>query len=152
MYQHDIRMDFLPFMESIANHDNKKSNVVFLESVVQHWSTSAGDYSKNVKNQNGPSCKPPLNYTLSENGDWRNYIVPQQLATLKSEHMTLLPVAEALIGGVNYHMSASDCTHICFFPSLFQFEWHALKLITLDMLVWWYSMYSVSESSRTTYS
>jgi hypothetical protein len=131
MYLHDLKTNFLPFMDYIANYDDKKSNVVFLESILQHWGTSAGDYNKNVKNsqRTHPLCTPLLNYSLSESGDWRNYFVRQELASLRSKHMTLLPIAEAFVRGESLHMSSSDCTHMCFFPTLFQFQWHALKLI-----------------------
>jgi hypothetical protein len=132
-YRRDLKVEFLPFMHAMATHDDKQSNVVFQESVVQHWETKSGDYTKHPPPPGRKSrsfCQPlSANYSLSLSGDWRNYLVRQELTLLNSEHISLLPIAEALIGGHTLHMSADDCTHMCFFPTLFQFQWHALQYI-----------------------
>mmetsp|Transcript_34951 Transcript_34951/g.65229 ORF Transcript_34951/g.65229 Transcript_34951/m.65229 type:complete len:435 (-) Transcript_34951:50-1354(-) len=132
-YARHLKEDFLPFMHDAAAHDNKTSNVVFLESTVQHWSSRAGDFTQQAARDphKPPFCRAlALPYALSLESDWRNFILRRELAALPgSTRVTLLPVAAALAGAEKAHMSSTDCTHLCYFPTLFQFQWHALQLI-----------------------
>lgn len=133
-YSRDLQEEFLPFMIEAGTYQNKQSNVVFLESIVQHWNSPVGDYTQRAARMShgSPFCFPlATNYSVSLEGDWRNYIVRQELSAIlkPGNNITLLPIAEALVAAETAHMSSSDCTHMCYFPTLFQFLWHALQLV-----------------------
>lgn len=134
-YARHLRTDYLPFLVAAATHDGKASNAVFLESTLQHWSSATGDFDARAARgpHKSPHCRAlASDYSLSMEGDWRNYLVRQEISALPDAGrlLTLLPVAEAMaVGGERLHMASSDCTHLCYFPTLFQFKWHALQLI-----------------------
>ena len=134
LYRSDLRNSFLPFMNHFTSNGNKKSNAVVLESVLQHWGTPNGEYHNINRKELNISllCNSVENYSLSESGDWRNYILRQELDSSNSSFVTLIPMAEAMVGGESMHMSAADCTHLCYFPTLFQYLWHAFKTVARE--------------------
>ena len=140
-YRIDLKIA-LDWLQSMALLPSANNTVAFIETLPTHWDLSNGYYAekkrKHVVNNNGHCCFEIVNKSFE--ADWRNSILHEFMrlyGATNYSRITIIPIAEPFREAHTMHSCSStvsskewDCTHYCFFPTMMQYLWHTLSILS----------------------